>query len=264
MVSVRRQPLARAPGASLNQTPGWEQIVIDGYMAALRRELRGPWLLRASMLREVRDGLRDAAAAHREAGLVPGEAERRAVDEFGPVRLVADQLRIELAASTGRYTAAIVVLTSTAQMVLAHHVWQAAADRASWQSPAPAYRVFADVIDVSNVVLLVAAASAVLALGPGGRILPTRRVVRVVAVATLAMLGVHIVSGSILTVFSPMGASGWSSAHQLWMAVMSALPSAWIGCLARRCLWLTSVRRAGSEDVADDATHLVPGPSFRG
>ena len=58
---------------------------IDDVLARLGHRL--PWLLgsRRDLLAEVRDGLEDAAEAHRRDGLSPRAAEARAVDELGAV-----------------------------------------------------------------------------------------------------------------------------------------------------------------------------------
>ncbi|HEY4417930.1 MAG TPA: hypothetical protein VGN22_00325 [Pseudonocardia sp.] len=60
--------------------------VVDQHVAELARALRGPGRTRRSILREVRDGLHDAAAAHRCCGLDPQQAAVRAVHDFGPAR----------------------------------------------------------------------------------------------------------------------------------------------------------------------------------
>ena len=58
---------------------------IDDVLARLGHRL--PWLLgsRRDLLAEVRDGLEDAAEAHRRDGLSPRAAQARAVDELGAV-----------------------------------------------------------------------------------------------------------------------------------------------------------------------------------
>ena len=55
--------------------------------------------------REVREHLRDSAAAHRAAGLTPGDAELRATAEFGSVETVAGRLGGELAIRETRIAA---------------------------------------------------------------------------------------------------------------------------------------------------------------
>jgi hypothetical protein len=84
--------------------------VVDQHVADLARALRGPARTRRSMLREVRDGLRDAAAAHRRCGLDPQQAAVRAVHDFGPVPVVAQAFQTELVARQGRWTALLLLV----------------------------------------------------------------------------------------------------------------------------------------------------------
>ncbi|WP_152360421.1 permease prefix domain 1-containing protein [Microlunatus speluncae] len=57
---------------------------IGATVAELGRRLPAP-LRPAGLLAEIRDGLDDAAAAYRRAGLSPAEAADRAVADFGPI-----------------------------------------------------------------------------------------------------------------------------------------------------------------------------------
>jgi len=80
-------------------------------VADLRGRLRGPRSVRAALVREVDDGLHDAAAAYREAGLAPAEAARRAAEEFGAPADLAPLYQAELDASQGRRAALLIALT---------------------------------------------------------------------------------------------------------------------------------------------------------
>ncbi|WP_157756934.1 hypothetical protein [Plantactinospora sp. KBS50] len=75
---------------------------IDEYVRSLRTRLHGPVRLLDDLLAEARDGLWDAAADHRDAGLEPRLAQRRAVAEFGPVRPIAAAYQTEIAARSAR------------------------------------------------------------------------------------------------------------------------------------------------------------------
>ena len=84
--------------------------LLDGAVERLDRRLAGPRRIRRDMVAEVRDGLFGAAAAHEEAGLEPDTAARRALDEFGDVDQIADELQHELAARHALRTALVVAL----------------------------------------------------------------------------------------------------------------------------------------------------------
>lgn len=235
--------------------------MIDQYVARLRREVRGPYLPRRSMIAEIRDGLLDAAAAHREAGASEAEAQRLAVEEFGPVEVVAAGVRAELAAVAARYLAGLVVVLGSAQFALATYTWTTAAAAQGRPVPPPWYGLLARAVDLSSFAFMGLAVVAVLALGRGARLLPTRRVVRVVAVVTLVDVVLHTVSGAVLSVYAPASFGMWDGPELLLMALLSVGSTVWISWLAVRCLLLTS-RRA--EDGVHDGADLGPGLLLRG
>lgn len=235
--------------------------MIDQYVAQLRRKVRGPLLPRRGMLRELRDGLLDAADAHRAAGASDAEAQRLAVEEFGPVEVVAAGVRTELAAVAARYLAGLIVVLGAVQFALATYTWTTAAAAQGWPQPAPWYGVLSQAVDVSSFAFMGLAGLAVLALGRGARLLPTRRVVRVMAVVTLADVVLHVVSGALLSAFAPASMTEWNGPELVAMSLLSVVSTLWITWLAVSCLRLTS-RRA--EDGVHDAAHLAPGLLLRG
>ncbi|WP_422773347.1 permease prefix domain 1-containing protein [Plantactinospora sp. WMMC1484] len=95
---------------------------IEGYLADLDRALRGPRRAKASLLREARDSLVDAAEAYTETGLTPEAAARHAVDDFGDVARIAPDYQAELALAQGRRTALLVFATLIAQPPIWHLV----------------------------------------------------------------------------------------------------------------------------------------------
>lgn len=232
--------------------------MIDAYLAVLRRELRGPVFVRLSMLREVRDGLHDAASAHRDGGASRAEAERLAVEEFGPPDGVVAGLREELAAAAGRYLAAVAIVLGTTQFALAHHTWQTAAIEQGWPRPTPAYGMFAQAVDIANVVVLIALAVSVLVLGRGGRYLPTRRVVRIMGIGVLVSVFADVVVGTLLNAMAPQGITMWKGPELPLLLALSVVSVFWTAWIAWRCVWLTSPRRFGTENGADDAAGLAP------
>jgi len=92
----------------------------------LERRLDGPRRLREDMVAEVRDGLLDATAAHREAGLDPAAAARRALEELGDVEALADELQQELAARQARRAALVVGLAFLPLVLAWDLVWRLA------------------------------------------------------------------------------------------------------------------------------------------
>lgn len=235
--------------------------MIDQYVAQVRRQVRGPHLPRRSMLRELRDGLRDAADAHRAAGARDAEAERLAVEEFGPAEVVAAGVRDELAAVAARYLAGLVIVFGTAQFALATYTWTTAAAAQGWPQPAQWYGVLSRAVDISSFGFMGLSAVAVLALGRGARRLRTRLVVRVIAVVTLVDVGLHVVGGAVLSVFAPASMAEWNGPELVVMSLLSVGSTVWIAGLAMSCLRLTS-RRA--QDGVHDAAHLAPGLLLRG
>ncbi len=235
--------------------------MIDQYVAQLRREVRGPLLPRRSMIRELRDGLRDAADAHRSGGAGDAEAERLAVEEFGPVQVVAAGLREELAAVAARYLAGLIAVLGSVQFALSTYTWTTAAAAQGWPEPAPWYGMLSRAVDVAGFAFIGLAALAVLALGRGARRLPTRKVVRVIAVVTLVDVVLHVVSGAVLSAYAPASLGEWNGPELVAMSLLSVGSTLWITWLAVSCLRLTS-RRA--EDGVHDAAHLAPGLLLRG
>ena len=78
--------------------------VIGRYLRDLSAGV-GPLPLRRRLLTEAEDHLREVAEALEQAGIERDEAERRAVERFGPVEDVARRLRAEVGARARRWSA---------------------------------------------------------------------------------------------------------------------------------------------------------------
>jgi hypothetical protein len=78
---------------------------VAAHVAALERALHGPARARRSMIDEIRDGLRDAEAAHRAEGVDPHRAAAQAVRDFGAVHEIAPLMQEELTARQARWAA---------------------------------------------------------------------------------------------------------------------------------------------------------------
>lgn len=94
--------------------PGDTDDGVADYLRRLHRSLRGPGPAKADLLREVRDGLHDAVEAYRRDGLSVAQAQRRALDEFGAVELLAPGLQDELTTGAIRALALRTALGFTA------------------------------------------------------------------------------------------------------------------------------------------------------
>jgi hypothetical protein len=94
-------------------------VTIDGYVAELERRL--PRLRRGRLLAEAEDHLRDSATRHRARELSPEAAEAAAVDEFGPVDVVARRLRAVAAVGETR-VASVLALGAVAFFVFPLYV----------------------------------------------------------------------------------------------------------------------------------------------
>ncbi|AYY12006.1 hypothetical protein EF847_04065 [Actinobacteria bacterium YIM 96077] len=231
--------------------------MIEPYIGMVRRALpRVPG--RAGMLREVRDGLDDAVRAHRERGSSLRDAEEQAVREFGPPELVAAGLRTELAAAVARQMALLLVVFGVVTWILTQQTWQAAAARQGSPEPTAAYDVGAHLVDVFSVLATIMLVTSAYLLGRGGRILSTRRVVRVLAAGVLVFLGIWNVASVMLTVFTPVDGLHRLELAQVAIGVLwlsATVGGAW---LALQCLRLTSRSGSRPEDRADDAADLLP------
>lgn len=97
--------------------------MIEQYLDTLRRQLPGPWTARRELLRELGDGLRDAASVYQLSGMTRAEAERRAIEESGTAEELASHYRRTLAVIQGRRTATIYALSAPLSILAWSYVW---------------------------------------------------------------------------------------------------------------------------------------------
>jgi hypothetical protein len=170
---------------------------IAAHVGALARAVRGPARVRRGILREVRDGLDDAAEAYRRAGVDPERAARLAVRDFGPVAELAPLYQEELAAGEGRRTAALVAFGVPAVMLGWSLLWTSGLAAGSPKPPAVA--VLGAVQDAAGV--LATAVSLVLVVLGSRRAARPRRVAAAAAataLATVALCGGTAVAMNLL------------------------------------------------------------------
>ncbi|WP_191305506.1 permease prefix domain 1-containing protein [Lentzea cavernae] len=94
--------------------------VIDRYVTDLGSRLRGSRKQVRDLLTETRDSLTDATEAHVGSGLTEQEAQQRAVEEFGPVREIANEYQAELAVAYGTRTLIWLAIV----LPLMHMAWE--------------------------------------------------------------------------------------------------------------------------------------------
>lgn len=211
--------------------------VIDAYIAELHGSLRGPRRARSDLVTEARDSLVDAAEAYESRGLVRLDAERRAVREFGDVRLIADAYQTELGIVQTRRTARLVLLVIGSQGLATEIAWRVLGDFGwTWQ-PAPAYALLARTVDwVGLATVVLSALTLVLCGSRYATRLDQRRVSRVAGVSGLAVCGFFGLSSITLTAFSPLGGLVTATLPGLVALLAWCAAPAMIAASARRCL----------------------------
>lgn len=214
---------------------------IDRYVAELGRALRGSAAHRRDILREVRDGLQDAAAAHEEAGLDPPEARRQAVGEFGAVREIAPGLQAELNFAQGRRTGWLLSFLVILQSLIAQFGWRHDADAVGpGVSLGDGYLLLARAMDWFQLGTVSVGIAAIVLFGWGGRRIPVGSrlvsavggfvVVALVAKSVLAFLLVALVPGMLPDLLHPLGL--------LQQLCVWILPTGYVMYAAGRC-WTT-------------------------
>lgn len=91
------------------QAAAWQ--LLERWLADLDTRLAGPARARSTILAELRDGLDDAFAAARAAGLTPTQAARAAIAESGDPATVAAAFAPELAATHARRVSRALIAT---------------------------------------------------------------------------------------------------------------------------------------------------------
>lgn len=183
---MSRKRASHTGGVSRTSTP------VDDYLAALRRELRGPRRRKADLLAEARDHLTDATEAFEADGHERYDAEREAVADFGELSDVVPGYRAELAISQSRRTAMMLLFALMIQPI----VWQSGAW--IWTQQPESASAFNDmlqtVVRAIGSVVIAGAVLAVLATGIGVRYPVVREHLSRVT-ALFALVGSVLVAG---------------------------------------------------------------------
>ncbi|WP_106185752.1 permease prefix domain 1-containing protein [Umezawaea tangerina] len=221
--------------------------MIDSYVGELDGRLRGPAAAKADLLAEARDSLDDAAERHRDHGLSAEEAERRAVEEFGPLTAVVPGYQGELAAAH----AATMLRTLMVLIPLTNVVWEL--NRMFWIGPWPSfpgtptpawYKVVSQANGYVPWVITAGAAGSLLV----GRLLSRRGVGGMALGRLAAAVAVTCVGFAIVLNLAVITGTAVLDAPRLLMPapVMAATLLFYVvffrvGLLAKRCLALSAV-----------------------
>jgi hypothetical protein len=214
--------------------------VIERYVTDLGSRLQGSRKQVRDLLTETRDSLTDATEAHLDSGLTEQEAARRAVEEFGPVREIANEYQAELAVAYGTRTLIWLAIV----LPLMHMAWEYSRMLfvGPWQDfgtrPPSWYLVVAQANDLTSG----AASGVALVALVLGRILARKYDTRLLAklAASIAVFAVAVVLLGNVAIIA-------ATAHVDVSRLMQSLPLSvaslitWIvivrlGLLARRCL----------------------------
>jgi hypothetical protein len=223
-----------------------EAGVIEHYISALDRRLRGPAHLKVDLITEARDSLVDAAESYRDGGLPETTAQRLAVEDFGPIGAVARDYQGLLAVAHGARTLRTLLLV----IPLSHTMWEL--NRKFWVgawgnfgAPPPDWYIM--IAHANDTTAWVVAAVALLSLLVGRQL--ARRGTSNVTMARLAgAVSVGAVGTTVFGIVAVMVATAHFDVHRLFMSppvvaatVVSFLISVRLAVLARRCLVFSAV-----------------------
>jgi hypothetical protein len=214
--------------------------VVDRYVDELGSRLQGSRKQVRELLTETRDSLADATEAHLDRGLTEREAQERAVEEFGPVREIANEYQAELAVAYGTRTLVWLAIV----LPLMHMAWEYGRMLlvGPWRDfgtmPPDWYLVVAKANDLtSGIASGVALVALVL-----GRVLARKYDTRLLAKlgATIALVAVGaVLLGNVSIILATAHFDASRLVQSLPMTIASLIT--WIvivrlGLLARRCL----------------------------
>lgn len=209
---------------------------IDGYLAALRRELRGDPLFRRRVLAEVEDHLRESAAER---------GEEEALARFGASHEVARSFAAR-AAERAALLPALAVLLAAAVFVLAYGATENSLPPAPWPSAADAPSSVRTTIAGAQIAVVAAVLAALGALA----IRPVRLALAGLACAAVAAAGVLAVAGAwaLFSAYEALGVPGRPGAASVVLGSLSLLAA--IAVAAAGLVWATAQRASRSYGLA--------------
>ena len=215
--------------------------LIEGYVAEMAGALRGPRAVKADMLAEARDGLRDATTAYQKSGLDEPDAQRRAIADFGAVPEVVPDYQVELGVSQARRTAVLIVVALAAQPVAWHVLTRLFGDHGA---PGRAYLIVDEIVRWAGGSAIGCALLAFVALGAGTRYLGTRPIfTRAIGIFAFIVCVVFALLGVLLTIFSPAADSLLALPGIPSTTALLGLPLMGVGAAAWKCLTAASAVR---------------------
>lgn len=232
-----------------------QAVTIDRFMTDMAGALTGPNALKKDLLAEARCGLEDAAAAYREAGAAPEDAEELAVRDFGRMSEVAPGYQRELALAQARRTACWLLAFVAVQLGWSKVRWKA---DGAWQGhhPGGAYLLFSHLWSWSELLIVAFAGVAVFSFGMGVRYIQAPwRLTRFLGLLTLLALAARVGASAVFVLMTPHLATGIAGQAQAMPGMLFALlatlalwvlPDGYIAMSALRCLTVGSARRLGS------------------
>ncbi|ONI86322.1 hypothetical protein ALI22I_25670 [Saccharothrix sp. ALI-22-I] len=220
--------------------------MIDDYVTALDRRLRGPEHVKDDLLAEARDSLHDAAAAHRDGGLTEEAAQRRAVAEFGPVTTIAREYQGLLGLAHGARTLRAVMLVIPLTFVmweLNRRFWIGAWN--DFDAPPPDW--YLAIARFNDTTAWIVAGVAIVALLVGRRL--ARTTLSTVTLSRLAgAVAVGAVAVTVLGNVAILAATAYLDVTRLVMSppvgaatLVSFVIELRLAVLARRCVAFSSV-----------------------
>lgn len=199
--------------------------LLDAYLHEIGRLLPGPARARRDVVDELRDGLLEAAAAHRDGGLAPHVAIRTATARFGTPAEVAAAHAPELTLGQSRRSSwrVLGLLLAAGLTWLAYrHVLGVPASVVPASGPRrETFLIMTSV--VQYLPLATALSSGGLLLGTGrllGPVLPDR-CGRMLACTVTAALGAHV--GAMSTIMATGGAELWTGSRTVAVALLAGL-----------------------------------------
>jgi hypothetical protein len=214
--------------------------VIERYVTELGSRLQGSKKQVRELLTETRDSLADATEAHVDRGLTEKEAQKRAVEEFGPVREIANEYQAELAVAYGTRTLIWLAIV----LPLTHMAWEYGRLLliGPWQdfgTMPPTWYLF--VAKANDLTSGIASGTALVALILGrvlARKYDTKLLAKLGATIAIAAVGA-VLLGNVAIILATAQVDASRLMQSLPMSIASLIT--WIviirlGLLARRCL----------------------------
>ncbi|WP_433256305.1 permease prefix domain 1-containing protein [Streptosporangium sp. CA-135522] len=211
--------------------------VIDDYVTGLGRTLKGPRGPRLDMVAEARDSLLDTAEALEDDGLERAEAERAAVEDFGPLGAIAPRYQEELSALAGRRLAALLFISAPLTTLMWSVIWRLFPAGSAYTAGPDWLAPVSYVLDVLQVGIGVLGAFAMFALGRGlHRIRRPRLVTRLLALFVWAAMPVTLAL-CVALMYGSHGPAGFSG-YPLGVGVALVSDGFWLLQLygAAQCL----------------------------